>query len=50
MNKFFDINIKSSKFYLTIKDLKYMIDLGMVIGSHGHNHEPLNNLSIKKRK
>ena len=50
MNKFFDINIKSSQFYLTIKDLKYMIDLGMVIGSHGYNHEPLNNLSIKKKK
>ena len=50
MNKYFDINIKSNEFYLTVKELKYMVDLGMIIGSHGCNHEPLNALSNTQKK
>ena len=47
--KYFEINISSRKFYLTKKEIKHMVSLGMVIGGHTHNHILLSRLNYKKQ-
>ena len=37
----YNIKLKYSDIYLSIKELKYLVDLGMIIGSHSHSHEVL---------
>ncbi len=56
LNKF-EIKSDVRKYYLTPKEIKYISDLGMVIGSHSHSHNLLSRLSrnnqfreIKKNK
>ena len=50
LNKYFDINVDSQNYYLNKNEIKYMKNLGMEIGSHGINHEPLNKLSYFEQK
>ena len=50
LNNYFDINIKAEDYYLNKKEIKYMKNIGMEIGSHGINHEPLLNLNFDKQK
>ena len=47
--KYFEINISPRKFYLTKKEIKYMVSLGMIIGGHSHNHILLSRLNYKKQ-
>ena len=47
--KKFDINIKSKDYYLNKKEIKYLSSLGMIIGSHTHDHHVLSRLSYKKQ-
>ncbi len=37
----YKIKLNYSDVYLSIKELKYLVDLGMIIGSHSHSHEVL---------
>jgi peptidoglycan/xylan/chitin deacetylase (PgdA/CDA1 family) len=47
--KKFDINIKPSDFYLNKKEIKYIAQLGMLIGSHGESHTLLSRLSYNQQ-
>ena len=50
-NKYLKVNEKefSKKLYLSINDIKEMINNGMTIGGHGYNHIRLGDLSFKKQ-
>ena len=48
--KNFDINIKPNSFYLTKKEIKYISEIGMLIGSHTINHNLLSRLVMKSKK
>ena len=47
--KVFDINIKVKNYYLSKKEIKYMSDIGMIIGSHTVSHTLLSRLSYKEQ-
>ena len=44
----FDINSDPKKFYLNSDEIKYISDLGMIIGSHSVNHNLLSRLNKKR--
>ena len=46
LTKKFDIKLDYKKYYLSTKEIKYLSDLGMVIGSHSKNHIPLSRLTL----
>jgi peptidoglycan/xylan/chitin deacetylase (PgdA/CDA1 family) len=48
--KIFEINVSITDFYLTEKEIKYISDIGMIIGSHGVSHTLLSRLSYEKQK
>ncbi len=41
----YNIKQKYSDIYLSIEEIKYLVDLGMIIGSHSHSHEVLSRCS-----
>lgn len=43
--KKFDIEINYKKFYLSEKEIKYMKEIGMIIGAHSHSHILLSRLN-----
>ena len=45
----FDINSDPKKFYLNSDEIKYISDLGMIIGSHSVNHNLLSRLNKKEQ-
>ena len=45
--KKFEINKKSKDYYLNKKEIKYLVSLGMVIGSHSESHTLLSRLSYR---
>ena len=45
----FKINVKPSNFYLSIKDLKFMSKIGMIIGSHSNKHILMSSQSYKEQ-
>ena len=47
--KKFEINVKPKDYYLNKKEIKYLVSLGMIIGSHSENHTLLSKLSYKKQ-
>ena len=47
--KKFAINIKPKDFYLNKKEIKHLVSLGMIIGSHGETHSLLSELSYEKQ-
>ena len=47
--KKFDIKLDYRKYYLSPKEIKYLSDLGMVIGSHSKNHIPLSRLTLSQQ-
>ena len=47
--KKFEINTKPNDYYLNKKEIKYLVSLGMVIGSHSESHTLLSRLSYKKQ-
>ncbi len=47
--KKFEINVKPKDYYINKKEIKYLISLGMIIGSHGESHTLLSKLSYKKQ-
>ena len=47
--KKFEINIKPKEYYLNKKEIKHLISLGMIIGSHSESHTLLSRLSYKKQ-
>lgn len=42
---FFEIKTTYKNYYMSKKEIKYISELGMLIGSHGHSHNLLSNLS-----
>ena len=46
LTKKFDIKLDYRKYYLSPKEIKYLSELGMVIGSHSKNHIPLSRLTL----
>ena len=47
--KVFDIDIKAKDYYLSKNEIKYMSDIGMIIGSHTVSHALLSRLSYKEQ-
>ena len=47
--KKFEINVKPKDYYLNKKEIKYLVSLGMIIGSHSESHTLLSKLSYKKQ-
>lgn len=47
--KKFEINVKPKDYYINKKEIKYLISLGMIIGSHGESHTLLSKLSYKRQ-
>ena len=47
--KVFDIKIKPKDYYLNKKEIKYLVSLGMVVGSHSESHPLLSRLPYKKQ-
>lgn len=47
--KKFDIKKTVKDFYLNKKEIKYLKSLGMIIGSHGENHNLLSRLSYREQ-
>ena len=47
--KKFEINMKPKDYYLNKKEIKYLVSLGMVIGSHSESHTLLSRLSYKNQ-
>tara|TARA_A100001011_G_scaffold387544_1_gene465497 strand:+ start:30 stop:917 length:888 start_codon:yes stop_codon:yes gene_type:complete len=47
--KKFEINVKPKDYYLNKKEIKYLVSLGMIIGSHSESHPLLSKLSYKKQ-
>lgn len=47
--KLFEINLKASDIYLSKKEIKYISNLGMIIGSHSENHILMSRLSQKNQ-
>lgn len=47
--KVFNINAKAKDYYLSKKEIKYMSELGMIIGSHAESHSLLSRLSFKNQ-
>ncbi len=45
-----NIKLKAKNFYLNKDELKYISDLGMIIGSHGMSHTVLTRLNYRKKK
>jgi len=45
--KKFDINVKTKDYYLNRKEIRHLVSLGMIIGSHSENHTLLPRLSYK---
>lgn len=45
--KKFEINIKTKDYYLNKKEIKHLISLGMIVGSHSESHNLLSRLSYK---
>ena len=45
--KKFEIDVKTKDYYLTKKEIKHLISLGMIVGSHSENHILLSRLSYK---
>lgn len=42
---FFEIKTTYKNYYMSKKEIKYISELGMLIGSHGHGHNLLSNLN-----
>lgn len=47
--KKFEINVKSKDYYINQKEIKYLISLGMIVGSHGESHTLLSRLPYKRQ-
>lgn len=47
--KRYNIKIKPKNFYLSKKDIKYISNLGMIVGCHTHSHHLLSNLSYRNQ-
>ena len=48
--KIFSISLKSEDFYLSIEEIKYLSDMGMILGSHSVSHTLLSRLSFDEQK
>ena len=46
----FKINIKPKEFYMNSDEIKYLSDMGMIIGSHSVNHNLLSRLSEDEQR
>lgn len=42
---YFELSSNVNNYYLTQKEIKYISDLGMIVGSHTHSHKVLSDLS-----
>ena len=47
--KKFEINIKPKDYYLNKKEIKHLVSLGMIIGSHSESHTLLSRLTYQKQ-
>tara|TARA_A100001015_G_C15003126_1_gene719450 strand:+ start:795 stop:1670 length:876 start_codon:yes stop_codon:yes gene_type:complete len=45
----FDIKVKAKDFYMSSEEIKYISDMGMIIGSHSVNHDLLSRLDNKEQ-
>jgi len=47
--KKFEINIKPKDYYLNKKEIKYLVSLGMIVGSHSESHTLLSRLTYQEQ-
>ena len=47
--KYFEINYKYLDYYLTKKEIRYLKDLGMIIGAHAETHSVLSRMNYKQQ-
>lgn len=45
----FEIKINAKNYYLSKKEIKYLTQMGMIIGSHGHSHLLMSKLSYNQQ-